>query len=46
MEIVCDEYAKTHPYRFCRDFCSERAVDANSYRVCVEECVKSVGEKC
>ncbi|MDK6028226.1 hypothetical protein QPL79_02450 [Ignisphaera sp. 4213-co] len=46
MEIVCDDYVKTHPYRFCRDACSEEAIDRESYNSCVEECVKEVERKC
>ncbi len=46
MEIECDEYVKTHPYRFCRDFCAEKSIDREAFNICVEDCVKKIETMC
>jgi|GEM_PF-1940620 len=46
MEIECDEYVKTHPYRFCRDFCAETSIDREAFNICVEDCVKKIETMC
>jgi hypothetical protein len=46
MEIECDEYVKTHPYRFCRDFCTEMSIDKEAFNICVEDCVKKIETMC
>jgi hypothetical protein len=46
VELLCDDYVKTHPYRYCREVCAERSFNKESFETCVEECVKRVEKEC
>lgn len=46
VELLCDDYVKTHSYRYCREVCAERSFNKESFETCVEECVKRVEKEC
>ena len=37
-----DEYARTHPLRFCREKCLEHGYVGEALKACIEQCVEEV----
>ncbi len=42
MREEVDEYARTHPVRFCREKCLEQGYIGEALRACIESCIEEL----